>query len=67
MFRKVCLVSEADLLVHKGPVISKGSTALSTKHANLDIQMEIAAGDPAFYPGNHMPTYTAFLTNLVRL
>lgn len=67
MFRKVCLVSEVVMLIHKGPVISKGSMALSTKHANLDIQMEIAAGDPAYYPGNHMPTNTAFLTNLIRL
>uniref|UniRef100_A0A669CN58 Si:ch211-241f5.3 n=1 Tax=Oreochromis niloticus TaxID=8128 RepID=A0A669CN58_ORENI len=43
--------TELDMLVHKGPVIPKGNITLSTKHANLDIQMEIAAGDPAYYPG----------------
>ncbi|XP_063328764.1 adhesion G protein-coupled receptor E1-like [Pelmatolapia mariae] len=43
--------TELDMLVHKGPVIPKGNITLSTKHANLDIQMETAAGDPAYYPG----------------
>uniref|UniRef100_A0A3P8QQM8 Uncharacterized protein n=1 Tax=Astatotilapia calliptera TaxID=8154 RepID=A0A3P8QQM8_ASTCA len=43
--------TELDMFVHKGPVIPKGNITLSTKHANLDIQMEIATGDPAYYPG----------------
>uniref|UniRef100_A0A3Q4N418 EGF-like module-containing mucin-like hormone receptor-like 1-like n=1 Tax=Neolamprologus brichardi TaxID=32507 RepID=A0A3Q4N418_NEOBR len=43
--------TELDMFVHKGPDIPKGNITLSTKHANLDIQMEIAAGDPAYYPG----------------
>lgn len=67
MHAKVCLVSELDMFVHKGPVIPKGNITLSTKHANLDIQMEIATGDPAYYPGNHMPTNTIFLTNFIKL
>uniref|UniRef100_A0A3B4FJP6 Si:ch211-241f5.3 n=1 Tax=Pundamilia nyererei TaxID=303518 RepID=A0A3B4FJP6_9CICH len=47
----IYLVSELKMLVHHGPVISKRNTTLSTKHAQLDIQMEMAAGEPAYYPG----------------
>ncbi|XP_005745421.1 adhesion G protein-coupled receptor E1-like [Pundamilia nyererei] len=43
--------TELKMLVHHGPVISKRNTTLSTKHAQLDIQMEMAAGEPAYYPG----------------
>uniref|UniRef100_A0A3Q0SGN8 Si:ch211-241f5.3 n=1 Tax=Amphilophus citrinellus TaxID=61819 RepID=A0A3Q0SGN8_AMPCI len=43
--------TELEMLVHKGPVIPEGNATLSTKHANLDIQMETAAGDPKYYPG----------------
>lgn len=48
----IYLVSELKMLVHHGPVISKRNTTLSTKHAKLDIHMEMAAGEPAYYPGN---------------
>ncbi|XP_030592528.1 adhesion G protein-coupled receptor E1-like [Archocentrus centrarchus] len=43
--------TELEMVTHKGPIIPKGNTVLSTKHAKLDIQMEIAAGDPADYLG----------------
>ncbi|XP_063328127.1 adhesion G protein-coupled receptor E2-like [Pelmatolapia mariae] len=43
--------TELEMLVHHGPVIPKRNTTLSTKHAKLDIQMEMAAGEPAYYPG----------------
>lgn len=40
------------LLVHKGADIPQGAVNLSTKQAQLDIQLETAAGDPSYYPGN---------------
>uniref|UniRef100_A0A669DIX8 Si:ch211-241f5.3 n=1 Tax=Oreochromis niloticus TaxID=8128 RepID=A0A669DIX8_ORENI len=43
--------TELEMLVDHGSVIPKRNTTLSTKHAKLDIQMEMAAGEPAYYPG----------------
>lgn len=42
---------ELDLLVHKGN-LPYGAVTLSSKQAQLDIQMETAAGYPSSYPGN---------------
>ncbi len=46
------LGSELDLLVHKADDVGQGAVTLSSKHAQLDIQLETAAGDPSYYPGN---------------
>lgn len=45
--------SELELLIHKGAALPQGAVTLSTKHAQLDIQLETAAGEPSHYPGNN--------------
>lgn len=47
-----CVVTELELLVHKGVDFPLGAATLSTKQTQLDIQLETAAGNPASYPGN---------------
>ncbi|XP_029998012.1 adhesion G protein-coupled receptor E1 [Sphaeramia orbicularis] len=42
---------DLELLIHKGSVLPQGAVTLSTKHAQLDIQLETAAGEPSHYPG----------------
>ncbi|XP_023133716.2 adhesion G protein-coupled receptor E5 [Amphiprion ocellaris] len=43
--------AELQHLLHKGSVIPQGATTLSSKQAQLDIQLEVAAGHPSYYPG----------------
>ncbi|TNN70388.1 CD97 antigen [Liparis tanakae] len=43
--------TELELLVEKGTDLPKGAVTLSSKHAQLDIQLETAAGDLSYYPG----------------
>ncbi|XP_013856040.1 adhesion G protein-coupled receptor E4, partial [Austrofundulus limnaeus] len=43
--------SELELLVHTGPVQTQEVKTLSVKNAKLDINMEVAAGNPSQYPG----------------
>ncbi|XP_068193284.1 adhesion G protein-coupled receptor E2 [Antennarius striatus] len=43
--------TELQLLVHRGVDLPHGSVTLSLKQAQLDIQLETAAGDPVHYPG----------------
>ncbi|XP_071328600.1 adhesion G protein-coupled receptor E5 [Trachinotus anak] len=43
--------TELELLVYKGADLPKGAVTLSSKQAQLDIQLETAAGDPSYYPG----------------
>ncbi|XP_034566690.1 adhesion G protein-coupled receptor E1 [Notolabrus celidotus] len=43
--------TELQLLLHKGAKLPQGAEVLSSKQAQLDIQMETAAGDPSSYPG----------------
>lgn len=43
--------TDLELLIHKGAVQPQGAVTLSTKHAQLDIQLETAAGEPSHYPG----------------
>ncbi|XP_040919558.1 adhesion G protein-coupled receptor E2 isoform X2 [Toxotes jaculatrix] len=45
------LHTELELLVHKGTVLPQGAATLSSKQAQLDIQLGTAAGDPSYYPG----------------
>lgn len=46
------LSAEVELVVFKGPVLPKGSKTLSSMRAQLDIDLEVAAGDASYYPGN---------------
>lgn len=48
------LVSELELLVKKGADLPKGAVTLSSKQAKLDLQLETAAGDSSYYPGNDL-------------
>ncbi|XP_042250138.1 putative adhesion G protein-coupled receptor E4P isoform X2 [Thunnus maccoyii] len=43
--------TELEMLVRKGSDIPKGAVNLSSKHAQVDMQWETAAGDPSLYPG----------------
>lgn len=43
--------TDLDLLVHRGAVLSHKVWTLSSQEAQLDIQLETAAGDPSDYPG----------------
>lgn len=43
------------MLVYKGSELPRGPTTLSSKHAKLDIDLEVAAGDQLYYPGNYNP------------
>ncbi|XP_067427306.1 adhesion G protein-coupled receptor E5 isoform X2 [Thunnus thynnus] len=43
--------TELEMLVRKGSDIPKGAVNLSSKHAQVDLQWETAAGDPSLYPG----------------
>ncbi|XP_047427407.1 adhesion G protein-coupled receptor E2 isoform X2 [Mugil cephalus] len=43
--------SELAMFVHKEPVLPQGAKTLPSKQAQLDIQLETAAGDPSHYPG----------------
>ncbi|XP_044036739.1 adhesion G protein-coupled receptor E2 isoform X2 [Siniperca chuatsi] len=43
--------TELELLVHRGADLPQGAVNLSSKQAQLDIQLETAAGDPSYYPG----------------
>ncbi|CAG5897892.1 unnamed protein product [Menidia menidia] len=43
--------TELELLVHKGSVLPRGARTLSSKYAQLNIELEVAAGDPSYYPG----------------
>lgn len=43
--------TELELLVHKGADLPQGAVNLSSKLAQLDIQLETAGGDPSYYPG----------------
>lgn len=55
MLIKMCslyLGTELELLVDKGADLPQGAVTLSSKQAQLDIQLETAAGDPSSYPGN---------------
>lgn len=52
MFKKnvLCVGLELDMLVHRGK-LPHGAVTLSSEQAQLDIQMETAAGHPSSYPG----------------
>ncbi|XP_051245245.1 adhesion G protein-coupled receptor E2 isoform X2 [Dicentrarchus labrax] len=43
--------TELELLVHKGRDLPHGPVTLTSKKAQLNIQMKTAAGDPSYYPG----------------
>uniref|UniRef100_A0A1A7X7H3 CD97 molecule n=2 Tax=Iconisemion striatum TaxID=60296 RepID=A0A1A7X7H3_9TELE len=43
--------TELEMVVYNGSIVPQGDKNLSTKHAQLDISMEVAAGDPSYYPG----------------
>ncbi|XP_017280835.2 adhesion G protein-coupled receptor E1-like [Kryptolebias marmoratus] len=43
--------TELELLVHNGSVKPQETKTLSSKHAQLDIKMEVAAGNLSQYPG----------------
>nr|XP_033500780.1 CD97 antigen isoform X3 [Epinephelus lanceolatus] len=43
--------TELELLVHKGANLPQGPHNLTSKHAQMNIQLETAAGDPSYYPG----------------
>ncbi|XP_068435017.1 adhesion G protein-coupled receptor E5 isoform X2 [Clinocottus analis] len=43
--------TELELLIEKGADLPNGAVTLSSKQAQLDIQLETAAGDPSYYPG----------------
>ncbi|XP_060882215.1 adhesion G protein-coupled receptor E2 isoform X1 [Labrus mixtus] len=43
--------TELQLLLHKGADLPQGAVVLSSMQAQLDMQMETAAGDPSSYPG----------------
>lgn len=43
---------ELELLAHTGSVNPQETKTLSSKHAQLDIKMEVAAGNLSQYPGN---------------
>ncbi|CAN9505609.1 unnamed protein product [Ophioblennius macclurei] len=45
------LHTELNLMVHQGPVSPHNTDTFSTTHAQLDIHLETAAGDPSDYPG----------------
>lgn len=47
-----CVRPELELLVHKGANLPQGPHNLTSKHAQMNIQFETAAGDPSYYPGN---------------
>lgn len=47
----LCMGLELDLLVHNGG-LPYGLVTLSSKQAQLDIEMETAAGYPSSYPGS---------------
>ena len=46
------LSTEVDLVVFNGPALPNGTKTLSSEHAKLDIDLEVAAGDASSYPGN---------------
>ncbi|XP_074553523.1 adhesion G protein-coupled receptor E5 isoform X2 [Halichoeres trimaculatus] len=52
--------TELQLLLHKGAVLPQGAQVLSSKRAQLDIQMETAAGDPSSYPGFTMVSMLSY-------
>ncbi|XP_028268830.1 adhesion G protein-coupled receptor E1 [Parambassis ranga] len=43
--------TDLKLLVHRDSALPQGAKTLSSEHAKLDIRMEMAAGDPSYYPG----------------
>ncbi|XP_054463957.1 adhesion G protein-coupled receptor E2 [Anoplopoma fimbria] len=43
--------TELELLVEKGAKLPTGAVTLSSKQAQVDIQLETAAGDLSYYPG----------------
>uniref|UniRef100_A0A1A8JPP3 CD97 molecule n=1 Tax=Nothobranchius kuhntae TaxID=321403 RepID=A0A1A8JPP3_NOTKU len=43
--------TELELVVYNGSIIPQGRKKLSTKHAQLEVDMEVAAGDPSHHPG----------------
>uniref|UniRef100_A0A3B5AXS7 EGF-like module-containing mucin-like hormone receptor-like 1 n=1 Tax=Stegastes partitus TaxID=144197 RepID=A0A3B5AXS7_9TELE len=43
--------TELQHLLHTGSVIPQGTKTFSSEQAQLDIQLEIAAGEPSYYPG----------------
>ncbi|XP_041861341.1 adhesion G protein-coupled receptor E1-like [Melanotaenia boesemani] len=49
--KRSSIYTEMELLVEKGSVLPKGTRTLSSTHAQLDIELEVAAGDPSHYPG----------------
>lgn len=44
--------TELEVLTHTGSVNLQETKTLSSKHALLDIKMEVAAGNLSQYPGN---------------
>ncbi|XP_011476391.1 adhesion G protein-coupled receptor E1 [Oryzias latipes] len=48
---KLGTYTEVKMLVYKGSELPRGPTTLSSKHAKLDIDLEVAAGDQLYYPG----------------
>ncbi|XP_061568192.1 adhesion G protein-coupled receptor E5 [Cololabis saira] len=43
--------TELELLTFEGSVLPSGGRTLSSQHAQLDIELEVAAGDASSYPG----------------
>nr|XP_046270671.1 adhesion G protein-coupled receptor E2 isoform X3 [Scatophagus argus]XP_046270672.1 adhesion G protein-coupled receptor E2 isoform X3 [Scatophagus argus] len=54
--------TELNLLVHKGADLPQGAVTLSSKKAQVGIQLETAAGDPSNYPDYERFTTVSLLT-----
>ncbi|KAF6727717.1 CD97 antigen [Oryzias melastigma] len=48
---KMAEYTEVKMKVYKGSELPQGPTTISSEHAKLDIDLEVAAGDPLYYPG----------------
>lgn len=46
-------VPELELRVHKGADLPRGAVTVSSKHARVHMQLETAAGEPSYYPGDN--------------
>ncbi|RVE69626.1 hypothetical protein OJAV_G00079880 [Oryzias javanicus] len=48
---KLAKYTEVKMLVYKGSELPQGPSTMGSEHAKLDIDLEVAAGDPLYYPG----------------
>ncbi|XP_029913292.1 adhesion G protein-coupled receptor E2 [Myripristis murdjan] len=49
--KKSSVHSELELQIRRGAVLPKGPVTLASRHAQLNISLETAAGEASFYPG----------------